>query len=179
MAIRKQPAGTIPPSPTSHQQSSVVAVRFITVEEFATPPIHDALVLGKQSPIGCMPLCKGLAFLQTAPFTHIEFEDDVISDIIARESILRINGRENLIKLILERIKPLMTDLDILHMDFEAGLRTLAWQRAKPNPEPLHMLGHQRLAEEISLTELAVHRLEYQDLVLGLDAFGNHADPQV
>ncbi len=99
----------------------VVSARF-TVTEFATPAVRDALVLGKRSPIGCIALRKALGLLQTSPFAHIEFEDDVISDIIARESIVRIIGRDRLIALTREHVKPLMTDQDILHMDIEARL---------------------------------------------------------
>jgi hypothetical protein len=94
-------------------------VRF-TVEEFATPPVRDALVLGKRSPIGCIAMRRALGPLQTAPYAHIEFEDEIISDIIARESIVRITGRDKLIKLVKEQVKPLMTDQDILHLDIEA-----------------------------------------------------------
>jgi len=99
----------------------VVSVRF-SVQEFETPPVRDALVLGKRSPVGSMALRKALAFLQTAPFVHIELDDDTIADIVAREAIVRIIGREKFIALVLSRVKPLMTDLDILHMDIEAKL---------------------------------------------------------
>lgn len=99
----------------------VVAVRF-TVEEFATPPVRDALVLGKRSPVGSMALRKALAFLHIAPFVHFEVEDDVIGDIVVRESIVRLIGREKLLQLVMDRVKPLMTDLDILHLHVETKL---------------------------------------------------------
>lgn len=99
----------------------VVAVRF-GVDEFATPPVRDALVLGKRSPVESMTLRKALAFLHTAPFVHIEMEDDIIGDIVDRKSIVRIIGREKLIKLAMELVKPLMTDVDILHLNIVARL---------------------------------------------------------
>lgn len=95
-----------------------VALRF-TVSEFATPPVRDALVMGKRSPVGSMALRKALAFLNTSPYTHIEIEDDVIGDIIAREAIVRLVGKD---KFIMDRIKPLMTDMDILHLHVDATL---------------------------------------------------------
>ncbi len=127
MAVGKESSNnTVPSSPGEVARPhvagpGVVSVRF-SIEEFATPPVRDALVLGRRSPVGCMALRKALAFLHTAPFVHIEVDDDTVADIVVRESIVRIVGREKLIALVLHRVKPLMTDLDILHLDIEAKL---------------------------------------------------------
>lgn len=98
-----------------------VTVRF-SVEEFATPPVRDALVVGRRSPVGSLALRHALAFLHTAPFVHIELDDETIADIVVRDSIMRIVGRAKLISLVLTRIKPLMSDVDILHLHIAAQL---------------------------------------------------------
>ena len=91
----------------------------VRAEEFKIPPIHDGLVLGKDSPIGCTAIRKALELLGDARFTHIEVEDDVISDIIVRQGILRRVPNELLIAFVLRRIKPLMGPEEILHLDLE------------------------------------------------------------
>lgn len=98
--------------------SDRVTVGFL-VREFPSPPIRDALVLGKRSWIGCVAIRKAIVLLQASQFEHIEFEDDVISDIIARDAIVRLIGRESLIRHVVQRIKPLMSDRDIMHLDVE------------------------------------------------------------
>jgi len=91
----------------------------VRVREFGVPPIHDVLVLGKQSPIGCAAIRKAIEFLVASPFEHLEFEDDVISDIIVRSAILRRIPKDKLIAFVLSQIKPLMTADEILHLDLE------------------------------------------------------------
>ncbi len=102
-------------SPSRSRKHTVKA----RVREFGMPPIHDALVLGKQSPIGCVAMRKALDLLVTTPFEHIEFEDDVISDILVRSSILRRVPREQLIGFVIEHIKPMMGPEEVLHLDLD------------------------------------------------------------
>ena len=92
------------------------------VREFGVPPIHDALVLGKHSHIGCAAIRKAIEFLVASPFDHIEFEDDVISDIIVRSAILRRVPRDKLIDFVLSQIKPLMCADEILHLDLDVEI---------------------------------------------------------
>jgi hypothetical protein len=91
------------------------------VREFGVPPIHDVLVLGKQSHIGCTAIRKAIEFLVASPFDHLEleFEDDVISDIIVRSAIMRRIPKDKLIAFVLSQIKPLMGADEILHLDLE------------------------------------------------------------
>lgn len=92
------------------------------VREFGVPPIHDALVLGKNSHIGCAAIRKAIEFLVASPFDHIEFEDDVVSDIIVRRSILRRMPEDKLIAFVQSQIKPLMAADEILHLDLEVEI---------------------------------------------------------
>ncbi len=92
----------------------------LRVQEFAIPPIHDGLVIGKKAPIGYRALQKALPLLHAAPFEHFELEDDVVASILIRSHILRRIPRERLIALILRRVKPLMSEDEVIHLDIEA-----------------------------------------------------------
>lgn len=92
------------------------------IREFRIPPIHEGLVLGRRGAVGCNAIRKSLSLLMTYPFAHIELEDEVISDILVREAVLRRIPKEQLIEFVLQRIKPLMDDTEILHLDVETEL---------------------------------------------------------
>jgi hypothetical protein len=124
--MTKHNAQTRAPHPTGDPEAGrSVTVRFV-VREFCTPPVHDGLVLGKRSPIGCIAIRRALALLQTTAFTHIEIDDDVVGDIIVRESILRRVPREKLIRMVVQRIKPLMAADEIVHLDIVAEVQVEA-----------------------------------------------------
>ncbi|OGI41038.1 MAG: hypothetical protein A2140_03410 [Candidatus Muproteobacteria bacterium RBG_16_62_13] len=89
------------------------------VREFGVPPIHDALVIGNRAAIGCTAIRKAIELLVASPFEHIEFKDDVVSDIIVRTAILRRIPKEKLIAFVLAQVKPLMAADEILHLDLE------------------------------------------------------------
>jgi len=55
--------------------------------------------------------------LGSTNFAHIEIEDEVISNIIVRGTILRRISQESLISFVLERMKPIMGPDEILHLD--------------------------------------------------------------
>jgi hypothetical protein len=92
------------------------------IKEFSIPPIHDGLIIGQHSPIGCAAIRKAIDLLTTSPFEHIELQDETVGDILVRSSILRRVPKETLIAFVLERIKPLMGPDDILHIDLDAEI---------------------------------------------------------
>lgn len=89
------------------------------ITEYKMPPIKDALVLGRDTPIGCHAMRRALSLLIKSPYEHIELEDEVISDILVRQSLLRRLSREQLIQFVLRNIKPLMAEDEVLHLDIE------------------------------------------------------------
>jgi hypothetical protein len=89
----------------------------VRVREFGIPPVHDGLVLGRHSPIGCTALRRALNLLAANTFEHIEIEDEVISDILVRAAILQRLPREKLVEFVLEHIKLLMSPYDVVHID--------------------------------------------------------------
>ena len=101
----------------SNTSGSLIKAR---VKEFGIPPVHDGLVLGKRSPIGCVAVQKALSLLSANQFEHIEIEeDDIVSDVLIRAAILRKLSKEKLTEFVLQRLKPLMSDVEILHLDLE------------------------------------------------------------
>ena len=92
----------------------------VRVNEFAVPPVSDGLVIGKDAPIGFSALSKALNLLAGNHMEAIELQDDVIAHVIIRQGILRRVPKEKLIAFILERIKPLMSTQELLHMEIKA-----------------------------------------------------------
>jgi len=94
----------------------------VRVSKVDIPPIRDALVLGRRSAVGCYAIRKALHLLMAAPFVHIELDDELISDVIVREAVLRRFPREHLIAFVLERIRPLMGEEEILQLELESEM---------------------------------------------------------
>lgn len=92
------------------------------VREFAIPPVRDGLVLGIESPIGCLAMRRALELLIATPFEHIEMDDDVIKDIVVRKSLLRRVPQDKLVDFVLRRVKPLMGIDEILYLDLNAEI---------------------------------------------------------
>jgi hypothetical protein len=92
----------------------------VRVSEFQVPPVTDALVLGKNAPIGFAAISKAISLLAANHMQSIELQDDVISHIIVRRTMLRRIPEEKLVVFVLERIKPLMSDQEVLHLDIKA-----------------------------------------------------------
>ncbi len=89
------------------------------VSEYEIPPIRDALVLGREAPIGCQAMRKALGLLIKTPFAHIELEDEVISDILVRENLMRRLPEDQLIEFVLTHIKPMMGIEEVLHIELD------------------------------------------------------------
>ena len=94
----------------------------LRLKEFAVPPVRDALVLGKKSCIGATAMKKALALLQASSFDHIKVKDDVVGDIFIRSNILKRISRKQVVQLVVRRIKPLMSENEIMHLNIEVEL---------------------------------------------------------
>lgn len=89
------------------------------VTEYEIPPIRDALVLGRDAPIGCQAMRRALTLLVKTPFEHIEIDDPVVSDLLVRTSLLRRISQDRLVGFVLERVKPLMGLDEVLHLELD------------------------------------------------------------
>jgi hypothetical protein len=92
------------------------------IGEYAIPPLKDMLVLGRDAPIGCIAMRKAIELLIKSPFEHIELDDEVISDILVRQPILRRVSRDELINFVMTRMKPLMGSDEILHASIDINV---------------------------------------------------------
>jgi hypothetical protein len=98
------------------------------IVEYRMPPFRDALIMGRESSIGCHAMRRALSLLAKTPFAHIEIDDPVISDILVRESLLRRITQDQLIEFVLSHVKPLLGSEDVLQveLDIEVTLATAA-----------------------------------------------------
>ena len=94
----------------------------LRARKFDVPPFRDCLVIGRKSPIGCVAIKKALKLLRGNSFHDLHPDDDVVSDILVRADILRMLPKEKLIDLILRRIKPLMGDSEIIHLEIDVEI---------------------------------------------------------
>lgn len=92
-----------------------VSVR-ATVRAFRIPPVHDALVVGRDAPIGAVALHEALGLIVNEEFTRLPAGEDG-PEILVRSAILRRLPGERLRKLIASDIEPLMSSHEILHLD--------------------------------------------------------------
>ncbi len=92
----------------------------VRVNEFMLPPVTDGLILGKDAPIGFQAITKALNLLIADNLESIELEDDTISHVLVRRSILRRIPKDKLVAFLMERVKPLMCRKDVLRLDIKA-----------------------------------------------------------
>ncbi len=96
------------------------------IAEYQMPPFRDVLVMGRESLIGCHAMRRAVALLAKTPFTHIELDDEIISDILVRENILRRVPQEQLVSFVLQHIKPLLGIEEVLHIEIDAQVTVSA-----------------------------------------------------
>lgn len=96
------------------------------VREYQMPPFRDALVLGRNASIGCQAVQRALVLLVRVPFAHIEVADEIISDILIRENLLRRVPQERIIAFMLTHIKPLMGVDEVLQVDLDIEVTVTA-----------------------------------------------------
>ena len=89
------------------------------ISEYLMPPLKDMLVMGKDSPIGCVAMRRALDLLIKTPYEHIKIDDDIIGDILVRQSILRRVSKEQLINFVLNNTKPLLGPEEVLHVELK------------------------------------------------------------
>jgi hypothetical protein len=93
------------------------------VTEFAYPPVHDGVVIGKHAPLGLEAFRKAISLLVAAPFEHLPVvDDDVIGDVLVRSAVLRRVSREALLEFINRAVKPLMSSEEMLHLDLQVEI---------------------------------------------------------
>ena len=96
----------------------------LQIREVSIPLLEDALVLGKNSPIGCEAARRALPLLHVSKFEHLELDDDVVGDILVRSGILKKVPQDKLVQLVLRRVKPLMEPDECVHLKIASQILT-------------------------------------------------------
>lgn len=92
------------------------------VRALEIPPIKDGVLIGRDAAMGGEAMARTLRLMTNEKFERIPLRDEVVSEIVVRAAILRKLGRERLVKFVLNRIKPLMTETELLLLDIEVEL---------------------------------------------------------
>ena len=94
----------------------------VRVRALEIPPIKDGLVIGRDAAIGGEAMLRTLRLMTHEKFDRILLKDDIIQEVIVRSAVLRKLGRERLMEFIVGRIKPVMSDTELLMLDIEVEL---------------------------------------------------------
>jgi hypothetical protein len=102
---------------------TVPSVR-MRLRSFSLPPIRDVAVVGRRAPIKSGALNQALRLLSPESFVEIGICDSLIESILVRQAILRKVSSEIVSKMVLQNIKPIMTDTEIIvvHLEIEVAL---------------------------------------------------------
>lgn len=92
------------------------------VRALEIPPIKDGVLIGRDAAMGGEAMARTLRLMTNEKFDRITLRDETIAEIVVRTAILRKLGRDRLVKFVLGRIKPLMTDSELLLLDIEVEL---------------------------------------------------------
>jgi len=110
-AMKSLPAGTA---------EQMIRVR---VKALEIPPIKDGIVIGRDAAIGGEAMTRTLRLMTNEKFERfIIAKDDIIQDVILRSSVVRKLGKDRVLKFIMDRIKPVMTDNELLMLDIDIEL---------------------------------------------------------
>ncbi len=93
-----------------------------TLREFHLPPVEDALVIGRDAPIGAEAMSRALKLLHVASFVNVPVDQDGVHAVLVRESLLRKVSREKLLELVTRRVIPFMAEDEVIHLEIEPEL---------------------------------------------------------
>lgn len=91
-------------------------VRFRSLE---LPAVRDGVVIGKAAPITADAMMQTLRLVSTERFVELALIDETVASIILREGILRKVDLDTLRDFILQRVKPYMSDTEVLRLDVD------------------------------------------------------------
>ena len=117
MAQTKKTAPERSAAPASFEKSIRVRLKALEI-----PPIKDGIVIGCDAAMGGDAMLRTLKLMTNERFERIPVKDSVIQDVIVRTAVLRKLGPERLIEFVIERVKPLMTENELLMLDIEVEL---------------------------------------------------------
>lgn len=92
------------------------------VKALEIPPVKDGVVIGRDAAMGGEAMARTLRLMTHEKFERIAMKDPVIAEIVVRTAIERKIGRPRLINFVMTRIKPIMTETELLLLDIEVEL---------------------------------------------------------
>jgi len=83
---------------------------------FQLPPVQDALIIGKRTPVGANSIAKALQEMSPGIFRLIKVDHPIIDALLVRESDLRKLSEEELVPRLLKHAENIMDETDTLHV---------------------------------------------------------------
>jgi hypothetical protein len=114
-ALRSKKSPAKSPAADSHAEK-LLRVRLRALE---IPPIKDGLVIGRDAAIGGEAMTRTLRLMTNEKFERISIKDEIVQELIVRSAVLRKVGQERLVAFIHKRVKPIMTETELLMLDIE------------------------------------------------------------
>ncbi|MEO7598194.1 MAG: hypothetical protein ABIV50_04640 [Opitutus sp.] len=106
-------------SPPVLSSEKLIRVRVRALE---IPPIKDALVIGRDAAIGGEAMSRTLRLMTNEKFERLVLKDNIVQEVIVRSAVMRKVGEERLITFVLNRVKPIMAESELLLLDIEVEL---------------------------------------------------------
>ena len=117
MAQPKKTSVERPVAPATFEKSIRVRLKALEI-----PPIKDGIVIGRDAAMGGDAMLRTLKLMTNERFERIPVKDSVIQDIIVRTAVLRKLGHERMLQFVLQRVKPVMSENELLMLDIEVEL---------------------------------------------------------
>ena len=117
-SLRSRKSKSSPIVATSHSEK-LMRVRIRALE---IPPIRDGLVIGRDAAIGGEAMTRTLRLMTNEKFDRILIKDEIVQELIVRSAVLRKVGQDRLVSFVLNRVKPVMAETELLLLDIEVEL---------------------------------------------------------
>lgn len=115
-SIKRPEVSTLP----NHTAEQFIRVR---VKALEIPPIKDGIVIGRDAAIGGEAMVRTLRLMTNEKFERFVVpKDDVVQDVILRTSVVRKLGKDRVLKFVMDRIRPVMTETELLMLDIDVEL---------------------------------------------------------
>lgn len=101
---------------SAEARAEFVRLRFKTLE---IPPIRDGVVVGRAAQVSSETMQKILQLASADRFVSLPLHDDIIADVLIRESVLRKIDAEAVRDFVLQQIKPAMASSEVLSLQLE------------------------------------------------------------
>ena len=94
----------------------------VRLKALEIPPIKDGIVIGRDAAMGGDAMLRTLKLMTNERFERISVKDAVIQDVVVRSAVLRKIGQDRMLDFVMERVKPVMSENELLMLDIEVEL---------------------------------------------------------